>query len=162
MQATSTPTQAGVDEVAVSLATLMRHLMTETSPDFFREVERMDLTFSQVKALYLLLERAPLSPKGLSEALGLSLPAVSRAVEQLVVRGMVRRSEDPDDGRSRRLALTAKGERAIEGLVQLRLAGVKRFVAGLEPKEREALMAGLTPLMQRADIARPAREETAR
>ncbi|MEK6228616.1 MAG: MarR family transcriptional regulator [Actinomycetota bacterium] len=162
MQATSAPTQASVDAVAVSLATLMRHLMTETSPDFFKEVERLELTFSQVKALNLLRERAPLSPKGLSEVLGLSLPAVSRAVEQLVVRGMVTRTEDPDDRRSRRLALTAKGQRTIDGLVQLRLAGVKRFVAGLEPEEREALMAGLTPLMGRAEMAQLAPKEDSR
>jgi DNA-binding MarR family transcriptional regulator len=146
--------EASVDQLTLSLAALMRHLMTDTSPDFFREVERLELSFSQIKALNLLSDRAPLSLKGLSDSIGLSLPAVSRAVEQLVKRGMVKRAEDPDDRRAKRVTLTAKGASTMDGLLQLRVAGVKRFVAALEPEQREALLAGLTPLMERDEIAR--------
>lgn len=156
------PTETSVDELALSLAALMRHLITDTSPDFFKEVERLDLSFSQIKALNLLSERAPLSLKGLSDSIGLSLPAVSRAVEQLVKRGMVKRAEDPDDRRAKRVTLTAKGAGTMDGLLQLRLAGVKRFVAGLEPEQREALSAGLTPLMERAEIAQLTPKGTSR
>ena len=140
----------------------MRHLLVSTGRDFFQEVERLGLSLSQIKTLQLMSDREPDTIGALAADLGLSLPAVSRAVEQLVVRGMVTRTEDPDDRRSRRLALTAKGRRTIDGLVQLRLAGVKRFVAGLEPEEREALMAGLTPLMERAEMAQLARKENSR
>lgn len=131
----------------------MRHLVTLTSPDFFKEVERLELSFSQVKALNLLSDGEALSVKGLSDGLGLSVAGVSRAAEGLVQRGMVKRTEDPDDRRARRLTLTAKGARTIEGLLALRIAGVRSFVAGLEPAEREALLPGLELLAQRADIA---------
>ncbi len=85
-----------VDAVALPLAGLMRHLVTRTSPDFFKEVERLELSFSQVKALNLLTDSGPLSVKGLSDALGLSVAGMSRAVDGLVQRGMVKRTEDPD------------------------------------------------------------------
>lgn len=135
------------------LAALMRHLVTETSPDFFKEVERLELSFTQVKALNVLGNADPLSMKGLSDAIGLSLAGVSRAVEGLVQRAMVTRAEDPRDRRARLLTLTAKGERTVEGLLALRLAGVRAFVAGLEPAERAALQEGLHPLSQRPEIA---------
>lgn len=121
------------------LASLMRHLMTETSPDFFKEIERLDLSFTQVKAMNQLTNGHPISVKGLSEGIGLSLAGISRAVEGLVQRGMVKRVEDPDDRRAKRLTLSAKGRRTMEGLMELRLAGVRDFVAGLDPEARTAL-----------------------
>jgi len=152
MQATTAPTQASIDEIALPLAGLMRHLVTRTSPDFFKEVERLELSFSQVKALNLLGDSDPLSVKGLSDALGLSVAGMSRAVEGLVQRGMVNRTEDPEDRRARCLTLAAKGARTMEGLVALRLAGIRAFVADLEPAEREALLPGLTMLAERPEI----------
>ena len=131
----------------------MRHLVIRTSPDFFKEVERLDLSFSQVKALNLLSDRDPLSLKGLSDALGLSVAGMSRAVEGLVQRGMVKRTEDPEDRRARCLTLTAKGARTMQGLVALRLAGIRAFVADLEPAERDALLPGLQLLAKRPEIA---------
>ena len=153
MQATAAPTQASIDAIALPLAGLLRHLVTRTSPDFFKEVERLELSFSQVKALNLLSDSDPLSVKGLSDALGLSVAGVSRAVEGLVQRGMVKRTEDPEDRRARCLTLTAKGARAMQGLVALRLAGIRAFVADLEPAEREALLPGLKLLAERPEIS---------
>lgn len=153
MQATAAPTQASIDEVALPLAGLMRHLVTRTSPDFFKEVERLELSFSQVKALNLLSDGEALSVKALSDGLGLSVAGVSRAVDGLVQRGMVKRAEDPDDRRARCLTLTAKGARTMQGLVALRLAGIRAFVAGLEPAEREALLPGLRLVAKRPEIS---------
>ena len=129
--------------MAVPLASLMRYLVTETGPDFFKEVERLDLSFTQVKALNLLTDGHAVSVKGLSERIGLSLAGVSRAVEGLVQRGMVKRVEDPDDRRAKRLTLTSKGRRTMEGLMALRLAGVREFVARLDPDAHAALQHAL-------------------
>ncbi|MBA3305171.1 MAG: MarR family transcriptional regulator [Thermoleophilaceae bacterium] len=153
MHATTALTQASVDEIALPLAALMRHLVTRTSPDFFKEVERLELSFSQVKALNLLTDHDPLSVKGLSDALGLSVAGMSRALDGLVARGMVKRTEDPGDRRARCLALTAKGAKTMEGLVAIRLAGIRAFAADLAPAEREALLPGLTLLAARPEIS---------
>ncbi len=152
VQATGAPTQASLDEVALPLAALMRHLVTETSPDFFKEVERLDLSFTQVKAMNLLSDGDPLSVKGMSDAIGLSLAGVSRAVEGLVQRGMVKRAENPDDRRAKQLTLTAKGRNTMQGLVRLRLAGVRIFVAELDRPQREALRGALELVMEHPDI----------
>jgi len=70
----------------------------------------------------------------------LSQPALSRMVDRLVERGLVRRCADPTDGRGVRLSLTAAG-RAVQREVGRRHArSVARAVgAALSPDERGQL-----------------------
>jgi DNA-binding MarR family transcriptional regulator len=56
-----------------------------SSPALFRALEEMELSFTQVKALFT-LERGELSVGEIGAALGLSLPATSRAVDGLAGR----------------------------------------------------------------------------
>jgi len=153
MQAPAASPQAPVShDVAVSLTALMRHLVSDTGRDFFKEGERQGLTFSQIKSLNLLAQRDPMTLKAISDEIGLSLPAISRGVDSLVKKDLVRRAEDPTDRRAKRVSLTAKGRRTFEGLLELRLAGVRAFVNGLAQDERDALAGGLAPLMERPEI----------
>ena len=93
---------------------------------------------------------SPLTVKALSDRLGLSLPAVSRAVETLVRRGEVRREEDLEDRRCKRRGPHGRG-RATRSTSwpPAGWQGVRRFVEGLEPAEREALAAALRPIVER-------------
>ncbi|MGH2846944.1 MAG: MarR family winged helix-turn-helix transcriptional regulator [Thermoleophilaceae bacterium] len=133
------------DEALVDdLTALMKHLLMATGRDFFAELERAGISLTQVKSLGLLAEAdAPMSIKALSEAIGLSLPGVSRAVDGLVQRGELVREEDPRDRRCKLLSLTARGRGTYERLLAVRLAGVRRFVAELDAAEQEALGHGL-------------------
>ena len=83
----------------------------------------------------------------LGDHLGLSLPAVSRAVEGLVKRGIVTREEDPADRRSKRVVITRRGRRLHDRIYAIRLAGVRGFVEELDPDQREALLNGLRPIV---------------
>src|SRR4029079_5484993 len=67
--------------------------------------------------------------KELAEKLGTSTPAMSRAVDDLVKKGLVTRVEDPDDRRARRIELTAKGRQVVDRIVTVRLKGVTAFAA---------------------------------
>jgi DNA-binding MarR family transcriptional regulator len=154
MQATTASAQApDVEPTTQALAAVLRHLVARTEADLFREVERLGLSFSQIKCLRVLVDHAPASVGGVSDEIGLSLPAVSRAIDCLVQRGLVKRIEDPEDRRAKRLTLTAAGRKTFAGLLELRLAGIRAFVDSLEAGEREALDSGLRPLMQRPEIA---------
>jgi DNA-binding MarR family transcriptional regulator len=139
------------DRLTGDLTILVMQLLKRSSPEFFAAVERQGLSFTQVRALGVLrASEQPITVKALSDRLGLSLPAVSRAVESLVRRGDVTREEDPDDRRCRRLAPTARGRRTWDGLMALRVAAVRRFVDELEPGEREALADALRPIVERS------------
>jgi DNA-binding MarR family transcriptional regulator len=142
----------GVDAVVADLGVLMKHLLVSSSRDFFAAVEQAGLTFTQVKCLHRLGDsEEPLPLNALSETLGLSGPAISRAIDGLVQRGEVKRTEDPRDRRSKLLTLSARGRRTIDRFVAIRLAGIKRFVEELTDEERAALAAGLSPVARRLD-----------
>jgi DNA-binding MarR family transcriptional regulator len=57
----------------------------------------------------------PVTISALAEELEISQQAVSKSVADLERRGYVTRRADPDDARARLVALTARGEAAIEG-----------------------------------------------
>ena len=144
MQAT-TQTTVGRD-----LSVLLKHLLGSTNREFFGVLQDAGISFSQLKCLALLSNAdAPLSLGALSEEIGLSLPAVSRAVDGLVQRGELKRQEDPSDRRSKLVTVNARGRATYERVVAVRIAGVERFVAGLEPDERETLGAAVGPIVAR-------------
>jgi DNA-binding MarR family transcriptional regulator len=152
VQASTAPEQAiGSAELTSALTSILGHLLTSTGRDFLQAVDELELSLTQIKALRALIDAGePLSIGAVGERLGLSLPAVSRAVDGLVRRDFVTRAEDPDDRRSKRLALTRKGRRTHDQLYALRVAGIRQFVEELDGEEREALAAGLAPIAARA------------
>src|SRR5437763_4314668 len=79
----------------------------------------------------------PLNPSTIAERLLVSRATTTGVVDSLERRGLVRRTKGQDDGRTRLVALTAKGRRVARRLVP----EVHRF-------ERD-VMAGLTPAEQR-------------
>jgi DNA-binding MarR family transcriptional regulator len=131
------------------LGLLMRHLLGSTNREFFAALQDAGISFSQLKCLGLLANAdAPLSLGALSEDIGLSLAAVSRAVDGLVQRGEVKRQEDPSDRRSRLVTVSARGRATYERVLAVRVAGVERFVEDLEPARRDALEAALGPIVE--------------
>jgi DNA-binding MarR family transcriptional regulator len=152
MHASVIETGAPTDALAADLGVVMKHLLRTSNRDFFSALEQAGITFTQVKCLHLLAESdEPLALSALSEAIGLSGPAISRAVEGLVQRGEVKRAEDPRDRRSKLLTVSARGRRTFERLAALRLAGVRRFVEDLSDAERQALAAGVAPIARRLE-----------
>ena len=149
MQASASST-AIADGLIQDLAALVRHLLVRTGRDFFVELERTGVSLTQVKTLGLLAEaEEPMSVKALSDAIGLSLPGVSRAADGLVQIGALARQQDARDRRSKLLTLTPRGRRIYERLLAVRIAGVRTFVDELDPNEREALAAGLAAVAGR-------------
>ena len=147
MQASVSTKQASDDateSLAGSLTSLMKHLMMTTGREFFAEMEKTGVSLTQAKSLMLLIEaEQPMSVKAISDAMGLSLPGVSRSVEAMVQRGEVTREEDPRDRRCKMVSVTPRGRKLYERLMAVRIAGVRRFVEELDQDEQEALAQGL-------------------
>jgi DNA-binding MarR family transcriptional regulator len=136
--------------VGRDLSLLVKHLLVSTNREFFAELQDAGISFSQLKCLGVLTHAdAPLSLGALSDEIGLSLPAVSRAVDGLVQRRELKRQEDPADRRSKLVSVSARGRATYERVVAVRVAGVERFVEALEPHERDALGAAVAPIVER-------------
>jgi DNA-binding MarR family transcriptional regulator len=137
--------------VARDLGVVFREVMTSTSHDFFAALDAAGLSFTQVKCLGHLSDADALSVSALADELVMSPAAASRAVDVLLQRGEVSRAEDARDRRSRLVSITPRGRRSFEDLIAVRLAGVERLVADLDPREREALAGALRPILERLE-----------
>src|SRR4051794_21239875 len=139
---------SGSDEaLARDLGLLMRHLLERSNRSVFAAVEEMDLSFSQTKIFLTFTGRErPRSIKSISDELGLSLPATSRAIDGLLQRGLITRTEDPGDRRVKQIEVTESGREISQRIMQLRVTGVQEFVATLTPDERGRLAAVLEPI----------------
>jgi DNA-binding MarR family transcriptional regulator len=132
--------------LAFALADIYVQAMRSTR--LIGEFQRLDLSFTQFKALSAVTE-GELTVKVLAERLGLSLPGASRAVDHLVRRGLVDRREDANDRRCKRLSATEAGREMIGRLDEARLAVLETFAEGLDPAQREQLLVALTPILER-------------
>lgn len=117
------------------------------------------LSLSEIYALGILAERAPLSQQDLGDALALEKSSISRLVQQLERNGWVSRERDGCDGRLRLLRLTDTGAAVaarIEAHMSTRHA---ELFALLTPEEQVGLLQGLSAL-RRALYSIPWRPRT--
>ena len=144
-------------ETAARLTALIRHLFLYDRGNMLRVIEESGLSMTQSKALLELGGLGEVTEArqigDLAEALGVSVPSMSRAVDGLVKKRLATRVEDPDDRRVRRIAIAPKGKQLVDTLVVVRQAGMETFAASLTAAQRRKLDAAVDSLMDRADIA---------
>ena len=78
---------------------------------------------------------------GLAKETGLSSGAMTNRIDKLESRGFVARKADTSDRRAVIVSLTAKGRRAIDSAIQLRLNAADDSLQGLSTRERNTLAA---------------------
>jgi DNA-binding MarR family transcriptional regulator len=117
--------------------------------DTLKVIDELGLSFTQVKALQVLHASDSTSVKALGDELGLSLPAISRAVDGLVRGGYVTRTEDEDDRRMKRVAATAAGRRIVDRLFEIRAAELRRLLETVPERDLQRLRGALGPIMAR-------------
>ena len=153
MQATAAPTQASARDLASALFAVLAYVMKSSNRDAFRAMADEDVSLTHFKALHLLDEQeGELSLKEVGEALALSLPAVSRLIDQLHQRGFVERHEDEHDRRMKRVQITSAGRDLVQRLTETRLSIVEQFTQTLTETERRRLIAALAPVLERAEV----------
>lgn len=106
------------------------------------------LSLSEIYALSILAERAPLSQQELGDALALEKSSVSRLVQQLEQRGWVVRERDARDSRLRLLRLSEQGARMTAEMQQRMHERHAEVFNQLSSEEQAALIRGLTALRQ--------------
>ena len=88
-----------------------------------------------------------------AEHLGVTKQAASQLVEQLVARGYVERTVDPDDARRRPLRLTARGRACTRAAEASAAEAVRPWSAQLSPDGTRRLLSAL----RRIDAGGPLR-----
>jgi DNA-binding MarR family transcriptional regulator len=154
-ETTQRPLTTADRELGYRLGAVMLRCMSADGGTAIRVIDESGLTFPQLKVLMTLagIVDEPSTLKPLAEKLGLSLPSASRAVDELVNRDLVARTEDEHDRRQRRLSLTAAGQELSQRVVAARIEGLGQFAASLTEAERERLDEALALLLEREEIA---------
>jgi DNA-binding MarR family transcriptional regulator len=139
-----------IDPLVRDLGLLIRQTLMRSNAGVFAALDELDLPFSQTKIVMSFTGRPePRSLGSIAAELGLSLPAVSRAVDGLMKRGLVTRKEDPADRRTKLVAPTEDGRAVTQRLLELRVTGLQDFVDSLSDDQREALADALAPVVAR-------------
>ncbi len=109
-----------------------------------------DLSMTQIGALFQ-IRRGRTNVSDLGEGLGITIAAASQMLERLVQLGLIRRSEDPQDRRVKKLLLTDKGCRIVEQSMHARQGWFQDLASRLTAAEREQVAAALHIMLDRAN-----------
>jgi DNA-binding MarR family transcriptional regulator len=106
-----------------------------------------DVTLPQYRALVVLAAQGPQGVAPLAAQLGVSPSTATRMGDRLVRKGLVRRSDAPEDRRQVRLALTARGRQIVARVTELRRSEISRAIP---PERREQLVQSLSAFAEAA------------
>lgn len=108
----------------------------------------LELTFAQARAVIILAARKELTVSQLAKLLGVGKATASILVQQLVERGLVTRTEDPNDRRQTVVRLSAQGEAIGSGRRKEREKQWQRWLSDLSDDDLRALARGLSAIVE--------------
>ncbi|WP_417491280.1 MarR family winged helix-turn-helix transcriptional regulator [Maricaulis sp.] len=111
---------------------------------------RFGITIWEWRVIAILGEGRPLTAQALCDVTAMDKVSVSRAVRALADRGLISRSHNVADRRSRLLALTASGQAVYAEIAPVALAAERDLLAGLSPGDVAQLADLLDRLRDRA------------
>ena len=118
----------------------------------FSVAERADVaccgvTVAQAATLETLQMEDSLRLGALGKRLGVTPSTLSRNVERLETAGLVQRDVDPEDARSFRVALTAKGQAAARELEQQEVIFARQVLERVPEERRETVASSFQELL---------------
>ena len=119
------PADADLDRILAVFDRLMHRLMASHAP----ELNLIDLTMSQTKALYLVLAAGQLRMSELAARLGITSSTATGVVDGLVSQGLLTRHEDPADRRQVVVNATAEAEATLESFRELNSRRMREMLA---------------------------------
>jgi DNA-binding MarR family transcriptional regulator len=126
---------------------LLRALRHETAPEW----AELELTMSQLKALFVIERHEQLSIGELGTCLGISEPSASVLADRLVCLDHIERTSDPDDRRRSLLRVTPRCKKLLAGLAHGRTEALAMWLGELDDTLLGRLNEGLDGLMRAID-----------
>jgi DNA-binding MarR family transcriptional regulator len=97
------------------------------------------IDYSSIPILKLLSHQGPMRLSAVAHVLGLDASTVSRHARQLEDRGLLERTDDPEDRRASRVALSARGAACLIEGYESRRELLTRSLVDLSEQEQETL-----------------------
>jgi DNA-binding MarR family transcriptional regulator len=116
---------ADLDRLLAVFDGLMHRLMASHAP----ELNLIDLTMSQTKALYLVVAEGHLRMSELAGRLGVTSSTATGVVDGLVSHGLLIRQEDPADRRQVVVTATPEAEATLQSFRELNSRRMRELLA---------------------------------
>ncbi len=113
------------------------------------EDKALGLSGPRASALSVIVFRGPLTMSALAEAEQVRRPTITRLIDGLERRGLVRRVSDPADGRVQLVEATAAGKRLLQKGRARRVERLRQGVAQLS-RDDQHVLARAAHLMERS------------
>jgi MarR family 2-MHQ and catechol resistance regulon transcriptional repressor len=113
----------------------------------------LELSMVQLKTLFILAHKNPITIGQIAEHLGIGIPAASYQVDKVVQAGLARRTEDTTDRRRTLTFLTSTGEGLIQQLFQGREEQFRSWLNQMNPDDLACLLQGLKAIVQIANAS---------
>lgn len=126
------------------LSALLARASVAVSTEFNADMGRRGVAIHQWRVLGSLFDSPDLSLSDLAELTVIKQPTLTRLVQRLEKRGLIRKVIDPEDRRHVRLSLTARGRQEVQDLIRIAKERQKRILHGLDA---EGLVAALRHLI---------------
>jgi DNA-binding MarR family transcriptional regulator len=98
------------------------------------------ITLPQLRVLVMVSSRGHLNLGAVATGLGVHPSNATRAVERLVVAGLLNRSDDPTDRRNIVLELTSEGQALVDKVMNDRRAAIAEILQRMPASRRRALV----------------------
>jgi DNA-binding MarR family transcriptional regulator len=129
-----------------TLAADLRVAIGRTARRIRTEKSDLDLSDTQMSVLFLLDRDGATTPGELAEHERVQPPSMTKVVNALADRGLVQRSDHPDDRRQVLITVTEAGRTEVRETRRRRDAWLAKRLADLTPDERATLAAASTLL----------------
>ena len=139
------PTQLEIETLLDDLGVLWEMHGAEV-PDWAEQ----ELTFGQMRLLFLLGKHGPSPMSRIAEWLGVGLPTASGIVERVERHGLAARQHRSDDRRVVDCQLTVSGRRLIDEIYGMRLEMLRQFLGVLTHEEQAEMARLLKVVLERS------------
>jgi len=108
--------------------------------------DRFGLPDAELRCLTLFADERYLTPKNIAQRMNVAKSRVTRIVDGLRKRGLVKRSNDPEDSRISLLSLTPEGRALLDQLSEFMTQTHREVLAQFSQEQRQALISSLSSL----------------
>lgn len=135
-----------------SLSILLKMIDNEISGRFNRELERMELTASQMNVLMYLqgMEGEEVNHRDIERVFQLTNPTVTGILKRLEVKGFICRTSSRQDGRCKQILLTEKSRILKGDILRYSQELERKLVEGLGREEQKNLRQSLETVLENA------------
>jgi DNA-binding MarR family transcriptional regulator len=138
-----------VSELEKHVGYWLRYVSNHVSHAFMQKVEAKGVTVAEWAIMREMLEVGPANPSQLAERLGMTRGAISKLVERLCSKALLKRTASGGDRRYQCVSLTAKGEKLVPMLARLADDNDEEFFGHLTGDEQGGLVRLLRDVVHR-------------